>query len=58
MSMSNQAMADAIYDKIFEDISPRVMKAPEDQPDMVGILFRHSTVKKIREVLEKSSAAE
>lgn len=55
MSVSNQQMAEAIYDKVFEDIAP-APKASEEQPqaEMMGRLFRHMMVKKIMEVLEKA----
>jgi hypothetical protein len=52
--MSNQQIAEAIFDKLYEDIA-YTAKNPDEQPqaEMLNRLFRHLQVKKIREVLEK-----
>ena len=54
MSVTNQQVAEAIFDKIFEDIA-YVAKNPDEHPqaEMLNKIFRHIQVKKIRDVLEK-----
>lgn len=52
--MSNQSIAEAIFDKLYEGIA-YVSKTPDEQPqaEMLNKIFRHMQVTKIREVLEK-----
>lgn len=52
--MSNQQIAEAIFDKIFEDIAYTAKNSDEQpQAEILNKLFRHLQVTKIRDVLEK-----
>jgi hypothetical protein len=53
--MTIAQIAEAIFDKVFEDIIP-ITPAANSQADMLAKIFRHWQVERIKSVLEKSNS--